>query len=173
MNRKRNAPAVAEAVIIMNKTRSLVYGAMVAAIYAALTLLFSWISYGPVQFRISEALTLLPIFMPCSIPGLTVGCVIANLIGGYGVYDIVFGSLATLLGAVGTRLLRNKPILAALSPVIANSIIVGSMLYFIVPNSGALFFNMLTVGAGELVICLGLGLPLVQLLKKHPRLTGN
>lgn len=173
MNLKRSAPAAVEVVTItMNKTKSIVYGAVVAAIYAALTLLFAWISYGPVQFRISEVLTVLPIFMPSSIPGLTVGCILANLIGGYGIYDIVFGSLATLIGAVGTRFLRKKPVLAALSPVLANSLIVGSMLYFVVPDSGALLFNMLTVGAGELVICLGLGLPLVQVLKKHPSLIG-
>lgn len=174
MNLRKNAPAAAEAVIItMSKTKSLVYGAVIAAIYAALTLLFSWISYGPVQFRISEVLTVLPIFMPCAVPGLTVGCVLANLIGGFGVYDIVFGSLATLLGALGTRILRKKPFLAMLSPVIANSIIVGSMLYFVVPNSGALLLNMATVGLGEVVICIGLGLPLVQLLKKHSMLLGK
>ena len=81
-------------------TRALVFGAVVAALYAVLTLAFSWISYGPVQFRIAEALTALPLFMPCSIPGLTVGCVVANLIGGYGLYDIVIGSLATCICAL-------------------------------------------------------------------------
>ena len=174
MSLRNNAPAVAEAVItIMNKTKALVYGAVIAAVYAALTLLFAWISYGPVQFRISEVLTVLPIFLPCAVPGLTIGCVLANLVGGYGIYDIVFGSLATLLGALGTRILRKRPILAVLSPVVSNSLIVGSMLYFVVPDSGALIFNMLTVGAGELVICLGLGLPLVQLLRKRPSLLGE
>lgn len=174
MNQRKNAPVVVEVVIItMSKTKSLVYGAVIAAIYAALTLLLPWISYGPVQFRVSEVLTVLPIFMPCAIPGLTIGCVLANLIGGFGVYDVVFGSLATLLGAVGTRIFRKQPFFAMLSPVITNSLIVGSMLYFVVPNSGALLFNMLTVGFGELVICIGLGLPLVQFLKKHPTLFGN
>ena len=159
--------------ITMNKAKNLVYGAVIAAIYAVLTSLFSWISYGPVQFRISEALTVLPVFLPCAIPGLTIGCVVANLLGGYGVYDIVFGSLATLLGALGTRYFRSKPVLAALSPVVTNSLIVGSMLYFVVPDSGALLFNMASVGFGELVICLGLGLPLIQLLKKRPELLSN
>ena len=157
----------------MNKIKSLVYGAVIAAIYAVLTILFSWISYGPVQFRISEALTVLPVFLPCAIPGLTIGCVVANLLGGYGVYDIVFGSLATLLGALGTSYFKNKPVLAALSPVVTNSLIVGSMLYFVVPDSGALLFNMASVGFGELVICFGLGLPLIQLLKKRPELLSN
>ncbi len=152
----------------MNKTKKLVYGAVIAALYAVLTLLFSWISYGPVQFRISELLTVLPIFTSVSIPGLTIGCIIANLIGGYGVYDIIFGSLATLLGAIGTRVLRKRPVFAMLSPVLCNGLIVGSMLYFVVPDAGAFFFNVATVALGELVICLGLGLPLVQFLKKHP-----
>ncbi|MBR5236468.1 MAG: QueT transporter family protein [Clostridia bacterium] len=148
-------------------TRALVFGAVVAALYAVLTLAFSWISYGPVQFRIAEALTAFPLFMPCSIPGLTVGCVVANLIGGYGLYDIIIGSLATCIGALGTRFLRKKPWLAMLAPVVSNAVLVGSMLYFVVPDSPTLLLNMVTVGAGELVICLCLGLPLYHLLHKY------
>ncbi len=159
--------------LIMTKTKSLVYGAVVAAVYAALTLVFSAISFGPIQFRVSEVLTVLPIFLPCSIPGLTIGCIVVNLIGGYGIYDIVFGSLATLLGALGTWIFRKKPVFAMLSPVVFNGLIVGSMLYFIVPNSGALLFNIGTVAFGEMVICFGLGMPLVRFLKKHPALLGN
>ena len=115
----------------------------------------------------------LPIFAPYSISGLTIGCIVANLVGGYGIYDIVFGSLATLVGAIGTWLLRKRPVLAVLSPVISNSLIVGSMLYFVVPDSAALWLNMFTVGVGELVICVGLGLPLCRLLEKRPELLGN
>ncbi len=175
MNRKNLALVAAEVVIIMTmlKTKSLVQGAVIAALYAVLTLMFSWISYGPIQFRISELLTVLPIFLPSAIPGLTVGCIVANLIGGYGVYDIIFGSLATLLGALGTRALCRKPMPAVLAPVVANSLIVGSMLYFVVPDSGLLIMNMLTVGLGEFVICFCLGLPLVHLLKRRPELLGN
>ncbi|MBQ9914681.1 MAG: QueT transporter family protein [Clostridia bacterium] len=154
----------------MNKVKNIVYGAAIGAIYTVLTLLFSGISYGPVQFRVSEVLTVLPVFLPCAIPGLTVGCIVANLLGGFGIYDIVFGSLATLLGALGTRYFRKKPVLAALSPVVTNSLIVGSMLYFVVPDSGALLFNMASVGFGELVICLGLGLPFIHFVKKRPEL---
>ena len=169
MSRRRNVPAVAEVVTdTMSKTKRLVYGSVIAALYAVLTLFFSWISYGPVQFRISELLTVLPIFTPVSIPGLTIGCIVANLIGGYGIYDIVFGSLATLLGAIGTRLLRKNPILAMLSPVVCNGLIVGSMLYFVVPDAGAFLLNVATVALGEVVICLGLGIPMIQFLKKHP-----
>ena len=171
MSLKRNVPVAAGVVITtMSKTKYVVYGAIIAACYAALTMFLPWISYGPIQFRISEILTVLPIFMPCAIPGLTIGCVLANLLSSFGIYDIVFGSLATLIGALGTRLLRKKPFFAMLAPVISNSLIVGSMIYFVMPNSGALYLNMLTVGAGELVICLGLGLPTIQLLKKHPAL---
>jgi len=92
------------------------------------------------------------------------------MVGGYGIYDIVIGSLATLLGALGTRALRKKPVLAMLSPVISNAVLIGSMLYYIVPDSPALLLNMLTVGAGELVICLGLGLPLYYLLRNKSEL---
>lgn len=174
MNPRKAVPGAAEAVTtIMLKTKSLVYGAVIAAVYVVLTVLFSWISYGPIQFRISEILTVLPVFLPCSIPGLTVGCIVANLIGGYGIYDIIFGSAATLLGALGTRYFRNKPLLAALSPVVTNSLIVGSMLYFVVPDSGVLLFNIATVGIGEFVICVFLGLPLIQLIKRRPELLGN
>ncbi len=174
MNPKRAVPVVAANVTTtMTKTKSLVYGAVIAAIYVALTMLFSWISYGPIQFRISEVLTVLPVFLPCAIPGLTVGCVVANLLGGFGIYDIMFGSLATLLGAVGTRLFRSKPFFAVLSPVLTNSLIVGSMLYFVAPNSGALLFNILMILIGEFVICFLLGLPLLRLLHKRPELLGN
>lgn len=150
----------------MKNTKVMVYGAAVAAIYAVLTLAFAPISYGPVQFRISEILTVLPLLTSFSVPGLTVGCIVANLVGGYGLYDIIVGSLATCLGAVGTRLLRKKPVLAMLMPVISNAVLVGSMLYFVVPDSPALLMNMVTVGIGELVICLGLGLPLYHVLQK-------
>ncbi len=150
--------------------KQLVYGAVTAALYAALTLAFSWISYGPVQFRIAEVLTVLPALASFAVPGLTVGCVVVNLLGGYGLYDIVFGTLATLLGAVGTRLLRKHPFWAALSPVVSNSLIVGSMLYFVVPDSPALLLNIVTVGVGELVICCGFGLPFLHFLKQRPEL---
>ena len=107
---------------------------------------------------------------PSAIPGLTIGCIIANMLGNYGIYDIVIGSLATLLGALGTYYLRKKPVLAMFCPVVSNAILIGSMLYFIVPDSGALWLNVLTVGLGELGACLGLGLPLHYILKKRPEL---
>jgi len=105
-------------------TRSLCLSAIIAALYAALTLLLASISYGPVQLRLSEAFTVL------SIPGLFVGCLIANIFNpSPSIFDIVFGSLTTLLAAYGTYKLRNKPILAATCPVVANGLIVGTMVW--------------------------------------------
>ena len=113
--------------------RSLCVSAVIGALYAAMTLLLAPISYGPIQLRLSEAMTLLPIVLPQAIPGLFVGCLIANLYTGM-LTDIIFGSLATLLAAIGTYLLRKKPILAAASPVISNGVLVGRVL--------ALSFNL-------------------------------
>ena len=107
--------------------RSLCLSAVIGALYAALTLLLAPFSYGPIQLRLSEALTLLPILLPQAVPGLFVGCLIANLYTGM-LTDIIFGSLATLLAAVGTYLLRKKPLLAAACPVVSNGVIVGLVL---------------------------------------------
>ena len=151
-------------------TKYLSRAAIIAAIYAAVTLLLAAVSFGPVQLRASEALTILPVFTTAAIPGLTIGCIVANLMGGYGIVDVIFGSAATLLGALGTRLLRKTPLAAALCPVVTNALIVGPMLYFVDSESPALLFNMLTVGGGELVSCVALGLPLMWVLRKRPRL---
>lgn len=154
----------------MKKTKFLVLSSVIAALYAAITMGFYVISYGAVQFRISEALTILPIFTPAAVPGLTVGCLIANIMGGNGPLDIVFGTLATLLAAIFTRKFRKKPLIAIFSPVLFNALIVGSLIYYIAPNEGALFLNMLTVGFGELVVCYAIGYPLVHFLKKYPKI---
>ena len=128
-------------------TRSLCVSAVIAALYAALTLLLAPISYGPIQLRLSEALTVLPILLPQAVPGLFVGCLIANLYTGM-LTDILFGSLATLLAAIGTYLLRKKPVLAAACPVAANAVIVGLVLSMSFNLPVAL--TMLEVGIGEL-----------------------
>ena len=128
-------------------TRSLCVSAVFAALYAALTLLLAPISYGPIQLRLSEAMTLLPILLPQAVPGLFVGCLIANLYTGM-LTDIIFGSLATLLAAIGTYLLRKKPLLAAACPVAANAVIVGLVLSMSFNLPVAL--TMLEVGIGEL-----------------------
>ena len=127
-------------------TRSLCLSALIAALYAALTLLLAPISYGGIQCRISEAMTVLPILLPQAIPGLFVGCLIANLYTGMAT-DIIFGSLATLLAALATCLLRKKPLLAAACPVIANGLIVGAVLAM--SNGWPFWLTALQVAAGE------------------------
>ena len=127
--------------------RSLCMSAVIAALYAALTLLLAPISYGPIQLRLSEALTLLPMLLPQAVPGLFVGCLIANLYTGM-LTDIIFGSMATLSAAIGTYLLRKKPLLAAACPVVSNGLIVGLTLSlsFHLP----LLLTMLEVAIGEI-----------------------
>ena len=142
--------------------RSLCMSAIIAALYAALTLLLAPISYGAIQCRVSEALTLLPLLLPQAIPGLFVGCLIANLYTGL-ITDIVFGSLATLLAAVGTYALRKKPLLAAACPVVSNGIIVGLVLSCSQGLPVAL--TMAEVAAGEL-LAVALGFVLIAALKK-------
>ena len=137
----------------------LAQGAMIAAIYVVLTLVFAPFSYGEVQVRISEALTILPLFTPAAIPGLFVGCLISNILGGCVLPDIIFGSLATLIGAVGTYLLRkHHRILYPLPPIIANTVIVPLVLTYACGVPDALWFSALTVCAGEVISCGVLGL---------------
>ena len=135
-------------------TRSLCLSALIAALYAALTLLLAPLSYGSLQCRISEAMTILPILLPQAIPGLFVGCLIANLYTGV-ITDILFGSLTTLLAALGTYLLRKKPLLAAACPVVSNGLIVGLVLSF--TQGLPLALTMLQVAAGE-VAAVALGM---------------
>ena len=103
-----------------NHVNALTRAAIIAALYAALTLLLAPMSFGLVQIRVSEAMTLLPILLAEAVPALAVGCLIANVLGGCTILDIVFGTLATLLAAVCTRLLRSKPLPAMLMPVLFN-----------------------------------------------------
>ncbi|HPJ23155.1 MAG TPA: QueT transporter family protein [Clostridia bacterium] len=135
---------------------------VIAALYAALTLALAPISYGLVQFRISEALTVLAYFTPAAIPGLFLGCLISNIIGPYGILDIIFGSMATLLAAILTYKIRNK-FLAPLPPVLTNAFIVGPLVAYFV--NVPFYMGMLYVGIGQLAVCYGLGLPLIYALR--------
>ena len=151
--------------------RNLAYGAMIAALYALTTVLLAPISYGETQFRVSEALTLLPMLTPAASPGLTVGCLIANLWGSASLLDMVFGPLATLLAAVGTRALRKKPVLAALCPVVSNGVIVGAVLAATVAAEGETFTAAWLlyggeVALGEAAVLYAVGLPLARVLQK-------
>ena len=156
-------------------TRSLTRAALIAALYLLLTIVFQAISFGAVQFRISEALMLLPVLTVDAVPGLFVGCVLANLLGGGIWYDVVLGYIATLLAAVFARKLRNKPALAAAMPVLFNGLIVGPVVYFAyvrapgeAVNTLVLLSSVGTVALGELVVCYVLGLPLLRVLRRIP-----
>lgn len=138
-------------------TLFMVQAAMIAAIYVVLTMVFAPFGFGEIQVRIAEALTVLPLFTPAAIPGLFIGCVIANLFGRAIVLDVIFGSLATLLGAVGTYLLRNNKRLALMPPVIANALIVPFVLKYGYGVPLPIPFMMLTVGLGEVISCCMLG----------------
>jgi len=157
----------------MKPTKFIIQASVIAAIYAVVTILLAPISYGPVQMRISEALTVFPAITPAGIPGLFVGCIIANILGGCSLPDIIFGSLATLLAAYVTYKLRDKKYLVPLPPVIANGVIVGAVLYFMygfnVTGKLAIdmFICMLSVAGGEALSCYAIGLPLLKLLKKY------
>lgn len=135
--------------------------AMIAAIYVVLTYVFAPFSFGEVQVRIAESLTILPLFTPAAIPGLFIGCLIGNILGGAILPDIIFGSLATLLGAVFTYRLRNKnKFLAPLPPIAANTVIVPFVLRFGYGVALPIPLMMLTVGIGELASCGVLGMVL-------------
>ena len=144
-------------------TRSLCVSAVIAALYAALTLLLAPISYGNLQCRVSEAMTLLPMLMPAAIPGLFVGCLLANILGGATVLDVVFGSLATLIAAIGTYALRKKPALAALCPIVSNGLIVGAVLSYV--WALPLFLTMAEVAIGEVGAVI-IGFVMLAALKK-------
>ncbi len=146
------------------KFKSLASGAMIAALYAVLTVAMAPISYGPVQLRVSEALTLLPWYLPEAVPGLFVGCVVANFFGGYGLVDMVAGSCATLIAAILTRR-AHKLWLAALPPVLANMLIIGTMLHLLIDVP--LVMTCVYVGLGEACACYILGVPLMKILERR------
>lgn len=146
----------------------LTQAAMIAAIYVVLTYVFAPFSFGEVQVRIAEALTILPVFTPTAIPGLFVGCLIGNILGGAILPDIIFGSIATLIGAAFTWKLREKtPVLAPLPPIFANTVIVPFVLRFGYGVALPIPFMMLTVGIGEILSCGVLGLVLYYALRRY------
>ncbi len=159
------------------KIRFIVESALIAALYAGLTYLMGVfnLAYGPIQFRVSEAMAILPVFTPAAIPGLTIGCFLANIMS-FNPIDMVFGTLATLLAAVFTYLLRHitfkgTPWLSLLPPVLFNAVIVGLEIAFFFTEGGASLLGFLTnalcVGIGQLVVCYGLGIPLFLVIKRY------
>ena len=150
---------------LSKKTLFLVQAALIAAIYVVLTVVFAPFSFGEVQVRIAEALTILPVFLPAAVPGLFVGCFLGNMLGGAVLPDIIFGSLATLIGAIGTRALRKAhPFLAPIPPIAANTIIMPFVLKYAYAVDLPIPFMMLTVGIGEVVSCGIFGLVLYYAL---------
>lgn len=150
------------------KVTFLTQAAMIAAIYVVLTFVFAPISFGEVQIRIAEMLTVLPVFTPAAIPGLFVGCLIGNITGGGLLPDVIFGSLATLIGAAGTYYLRNSNrIFAVLPPIAANICIVPFVLRYAYGVVLPIPFLMLTVGIGEVVSCGILGNFLISVLGRY------
>ncbi len=155
--------------------RFITYAAIIASVYTVLTLLpmifgIGMISFGQIQIRFSEALTILPAFTPAAIPGLFIGCVISNFVGvtmglGAGVLDIIFGSLATLIAAYLSYLLRNKKWLVPLPPVIINAVVIGALLSYVYELP--LLAIMMWVGLGQIGACYIIGMPLHFLLDKH------
>lgn len=155
--------------------QELTFAAVLAALYAVLTLSLPIPQYGQIQVRVAEALTVLPFFYPAAIPGLFVGCVIANLFSPFAL-DVVFGSAATLLAGLWTARLNNRW-LAPLPPVVCNALIVGAELAFfevgVTPAFwGVLAFNAVTVGAGELLACCVFGGVLLTALYRTPACRG-
>lgn len=153
-----------------NKALFITHAAIIAALYVVLTYFASMLglSNGAIQIRFSEALTILPYFTPAAIPGLFIGCIISNLLAGAIVWDVVFGSLATLIGAVFTYLLRKKTRwLAPLPPIAANTIIVPLVLSYAYGVPDGLPYLALTVVIGEVISCGILGMLLLKCLEKH------
>ena len=155
-----------------NTLRELTFAAMLGGAYAALTMLLPIPQYAGVQFRLAEALTLLPFLIPAATPGLFVGCFIANILSPYGLLDIIAGSAATLLACLWTQRMKNRR-LAAIPPVVCNAVIVGGVIAFAMTGFGPGFWvayaiNALSVGLGEFVVCYVLGDLLLDAVVKIP-----
>ena len=142
-----------------NRTLSsyIAQGAAIAALYVVLTLIFAPISYGAVQVRIAEALTILPLFTSAAVPGLFVGCLIANIFGGGVIWDVIFGSLATLIGAWLGYKLRHNRWLVPIPAIVANTVIVPFVLRYGYGVDMPMILLFLSIAAGEIVGCYVLG----------------
>ena len=152
----------------MKKTRVLTKGALIAALYVVLTYIsnLAGLANGAVQVRISEALCVLPAFTSAAIPGLFAGCFVSNLLTGCAIWDVVFGSLATLLGALGTYYLGKNKYLAPVFPIVANTAIVPFVLKYVYSLNDSVWYLVLTVFIGEVISCGILGTILYIIVKK-------
>ena len=152
-----------------NTTLYLTQGAMIAALYVVLTMIANAFGLArmAIQVRFSEALTILPYFTPAAIPGLFAGCLLSNLMTGAMPWDVIFGSLATLMGAMGTYALRRQKWLLPLPPIVANVIVVPPLLAYVYQIPGSIAYFALTVGAGEIISCGILGMLLLFALERY------
>lgn len=151
-----------------NRSYFITKAALIAAFYVALTLVSNLLGLasGVIQVRLSEVLTVLPAFMPAAIPGLFVGCLIANILCGNMLVDVIFGSLATLLGAIGTYYFGKTKWTAPIFPIISNTVIIPFILKYVYGISGSIWFFALTVFIGEFISCGVLGALIFDKLKK-------
>ena len=152
---------------VQNPIRQMACGAVIAAVYVAVTLAFAPISYGPIQFRISEALCILPYFTPAAIPGLFLGCMIANLLGTAALPDVIFGSIATLIGAAGSYALRKNRFMVSVPPILSNALIIPWVLRNAYGAEDMIWFLVVTIGIGEILAVGVLGQILLRVLEKY------
>ncbi len=150
-----------------NKTLFITQAALIAAIYVVLVFVFKPISFSNIQIRIAEALTILPFFTPAAIPGLAIGCLLGNFLGGADMLDIIFGTLATLLGATGSYLLRRNKFLVPLPPILSNTVIIPWVLRYAYGVTLPIPLMMATVGIGEVLSCGVLGIFLLLVLNQY------
>lgn len=156
----------------MKKVTFITHAAIIAALYVVLTLIANALGLAnfAIQVRFSESLTILPLFTPAAIPGLYIGCLLSNILTGCIAWDILFGPIATLLGALGTYALRKKhPLLGTIPPIVANTLIVPFVLAFAYKFEGSIPYFMATVGVGEILSCGVLGYLVWLTLRKYAR----
>lgn len=154
-----------------NKTLFITQSAIIAALYVLLTFIsnIAGFSSGPIQLRIGEALTILPVFTPAAIPGLFVGCLLANILTGCALWDIIFGSLITFIAAICTYALKQYKIMKYLPPVLANTLCLPFILSLVYHFEGSIWYFMLTIFIGETLSCGLLGALLFKLIQKNIR----
>lgn len=153
-----------------NKTVFMVQAAVIAAIYVVLTMTFLPVSFGPIQFRISEALCILPYFTPAAVPGVFIGCLLSNLMGTAVVLDVVMGSVATLIGACGSYVLRRKKWMVCIPPIVSNMMIIPWVLRYAYGAKEMIPYLMATVGIGEILAIGVLGNILLTALCRYQHL---
>lgn len=156
----------------MKKTRFITKTAAIAGLYIILTVLNAGFSTGPVQCRLSEALCILPVFTVAAVPGVTIGCLISNIIVGGALWDVIFGTLATFIGAVGTYVLRKHKLLSFVPPIAANTVVVPLILSYVYKFSGAVLWFALTIFIGEALSVGVFGGILFSALLKNETLLG-